>query len=308
MLSFLRNKANSRRRRVGRGPGDEGRGSCTNKANSPTWPRRDAGRRTISWAHCAKQSQFAVDGQARPSPRPEALTLPPPKGDKRVKQSQFGPETGPDKRRQDGQPGARRDKSCDTRRTRQKSGSTDPTCDIGPETRVETQLGDFCRGRQTKPIRPEVSDRASPVGKRSYGYLYIHRPTAKQSQFPAVPGGMGPGGRTPCGVVQTKPIRSGASSWRLDNQEHVCETKPIPADARWDEVTGTSVAGQLCKTNPICPAGPGGTESRGVGREELCETKPIWPGCSRRRSPLQCWRPRYCEIQDLIAVGFRHPC
>jgi hypothetical protein len=43
---------------------------------------------------------------------------------------------------------------CQTRRARQKSASTEPIRDIGPETRVETRLGDFCRGRQTNPIWP----------------------------------------------------------------------------------------------------------------------------------------------------------
>jgi hypothetical protein len=36
-----------------------------------------------------KQSQFASGGPGRPSPRPEALTLPPVTGGKRAKQSQF---------------------------------------------------------------------------------------------------------------------------------------------------------------------------------------------------------------------------
>jgi hypothetical protein len=46
------------------------------------------------------------------------------------------------------------DETYETRRPRQKSSSTEPTCDIGPETRVETRLGDFCRGHQTSPISP----------------------------------------------------------------------------------------------------------------------------------------------------------
>ncbi len=124
------NKANSRRCRVGRGLGDEGRGTCTNKANSQGGR---AGQRGVAWAYCAKQSQFATNRQARLLPRPEALTLPPVRG-----------------------------QAC-----------------------------------QTKPIRPEASDRASPVGKRSCGELYMHRPMAKQSQFPAVPGGARPGRRGP---------------------------------------------------------------------------------------------------------------
>ncbi len=41
---------------------------------------------------------------------------------------------------------------CETRRARQKSGFADLILRIGPETRVEIRLGDFCRGRQTNPI------------------------------------------------------------------------------------------------------------------------------------------------------------
>jgi hypothetical protein len=45
----------------------------------------------VAWARCAKQTQFATDGQGRPSPRPEVLTMPP-VGDKCAKQSQFAPD------------------------------------------------------------------------------------------------------------------------------------------------------------------------------------------------------------------------
>ena len=81
-----------------------------------------------------------------------------PEGDKRAKQSQFGPETGPRESRQGNRPGSRGDESC-----------------------------------QTKPIRPEAANRASPVGKRICGELYMRRPMAKQSQFPALPDGAAPG-------------------------------------------------------------------------------------------------------------------
>jgi hypothetical protein len=47
---------------------------------------------------------------------------------------------------------------CQTRRARQKSSSTEPTRDIGPEMQVETRLGDFCRRRQTKPNLGRMGD------------------------------------------------------------------------------------------------------------------------------------------------------
>jgi len=65
------------------------RGFRQNKANSAGWDA--AGGATsgaVAWAQCAKQTQFAPDGPAGPSPRPEALTMPPARG-KRAKQSQF---------------------------------------------------------------------------------------------------------------------------------------------------------------------------------------------------------------------------
>jgi hypothetical protein len=171
--------------------------SVRNEANSATWPRRDAGQWAVAWAHCAEQSQFVPDGR----------------GDRRVKQSQLDPERGLDGKQQDGQPGARRDKSC-----------------------------------ETKPICPEVSDRASPVGERIYGYLYIHRAAAKQSQFPAVPGGTGPEGHGTRGkcAKQTQCVRPDRAAL------------PRPLDPQASPMP--------CR---------------------LCETKPIWPGCSWRRSRLQ---------------------
>jgi hypothetical protein len=75
-----------------------------------------------------------------------------------------------------------------TRRARQKSGSTEPTCDIGPETRVETQLGDFCRGRQTKPISERQELELNPLQKKIYAVGAGLTGSAKQSQK-AVAGG-----------------------------------------------------------------------------------------------------------------------
>jgi hypothetical protein len=47
-----------------------------------------SGQWQVKEADCAKQTQFAADGQGRPSPRPSALTLPP-VGGNCAEQSQF---------------------------------------------------------------------------------------------------------------------------------------------------------------------------------------------------------------------------
>jgi len=44
----------------------------------------------VAQVYCAKRTQFAADGRGRPSPRPEALTMPPMRN-KCVKQTQFPP-------------------------------------------------------------------------------------------------------------------------------------------------------------------------------------------------------------------------
>jgi hypothetical protein len=91
-------RSQSRRGRVGWGLGSEGRLCKTNPISESgpagagsRWYKRSqfvrrgqrsarAGEVTsggVAWARCAKQTQFATDGQERPSPRPEALTMPP---------------------------------------------------------------------------------------------------------------------------------------------------------------------------------------------------------------------------------------
>jgi hypothetical protein len=59
-------------------------GACTNKPNLPRLTvRNKANFRQAGWLEPierAKQSQFGVAGQGRPSPRPEALTMPPVRG------------------------------------------------------------------------------------------------------------------------------------------------------------------------------------------------------------------------------------
>jgi hypothetical protein len=85
-----------------RGPGKT-KPICTGvaslKLESPPWSlwsipashSRRAARGAVARAKCAKRTQNAADGQGRPSPRPQALTLPPGRGN-RAKQSQFVPE------------------------------------------------------------------------------------------------------------------------------------------------------------------------------------------------------------------------
>jgi hypothetical protein len=91
-------RSQTRRGRMGWGLGSEGRLCKTNPISESgpagagsRWYKRSqfvrrgqrsarAGEVTsggVAWARCAKQTQFATDGQERPSPRPEALTMPP---------------------------------------------------------------------------------------------------------------------------------------------------------------------------------------------------------------------------------------
>jgi len=68
---------------------------------------------------------------------------------------------------------------------------------------------------------------------------------AKQSQFPATPGGTRPGGRGAWGVVQTNPI---------------CPAGPGGTEP------GEPGSWAVVQTKPICPAEPGGTEPGDRGR------------------------------------------
>jgi hypothetical protein len=175
MLSCVRNKANSRRCRWDEALGTGALGVVQTKPIL----KGDGSQQGVAWAHCAKQSQSAPAGQGRPSPRPEALTLPPPRE-----------TSAPNKA------------NLAQRQVRTRAGKA-----IGP-----APAGD--ESCETKPIRPEATGRASPVGKRSCGELYMYRPMAKQSQFPALPAGTRSGEPGPWGVVQTKPISKGDAGQR----------------------------------------------------------------------------------------------
>ena len=113
---------------------------------------------------------------------------------------------------------------CQTRRDRQKSGSAVPILDIRPETRVGTRLGDFCRGRQTKPI-PRL--RIADCGLRiEYGVAAKPRgrPRPSGTNKPnSARGGDGP--------RQTKPIGRGYPS------VPVCHHSNIPIRCRLHKQT-----------------------------------------------------------------------
>ena len=105
--------------------------------------------------------------------------------------------------------------AAQTRRARQKSGFADLILGIGPETRVETRLGDFCRGCQTKPISRRCQ-RAKQSQSASAGYRAKQSQSAsagyraKQSQFTSADrNGPGRQGReqAPIGgsIVRNKP-------------------------------------------------------------------------------------------------------
>jgi hypothetical protein len=88
MLSSVQNKANSWRCRVGRSPGDGGRGSCTNKANSKK--RRGPAHDLLGALRHTKPICHRRAGKTIAKAR--GLDAATPKGDKRAKQSQFAPK------------------------------------------------------------------------------------------------------------------------------------------------------------------------------------------------------------------------
>jgi hypothetical protein len=175
----MRNKANPRRGRQGRNLGDEGRRY--------------------------KQTQFAADGPERPSPRPEALTMPPARGQtcetkpihpatlagarpegrgtrgRRAKRTQFGPAW----------PGRRRAKDAKqtqfvTRRTgagwtdRSKRSQLVPLEGVGRgRPTYEEPRGNRAKQSQFPQDRPEEAPAAGAASAAARG---VNR--AKQTQFP----------------------------------------------------------------------------------------------------------------------------
>jgi hypothetical protein len=158
------------------------------------------------------------------------------------------------------------DPSRQTRRARQKSGSTEPTPDIGPETRVETQLGDFCRGRQTKPI--------PAIGRGCQGRDVPNK--AKLGQAGAS------GGRCTRVLV----ARNKANFSIADCGLRILDCGFREAGGRSSEFARPAVQtnpigrSQSCETKPICSAPPGGA----AGARDLVanvQNKPDSHGSSR---------------------------
>jgi hypothetical protein len=235
---IARNIPNSRRSRVGRGQRDGGCACCTNKPNSrqagrepPESLPRPCGPRPFP-RRWYKQSQSPPHEREQTSDRHSA-------GIKRAKQSQFlagtdvgqglygkgvmtnragqrcrqnkanfrGQGSGARGRGSAGLPVPPMGPAVQTRRARQKSGFSDLILGIGPETRVEIRLGDFCRGRQTKPI-PGRWARMSLGQQRPDGYRAGTK-CAKQSQLHPH-------------VQKRARTRKGETC-----RDRLCETKPI---------------------------------------------------------------------------------
>ncbi len=164
-----------------------------------------------------KQSQLAPDGPGRPSPRPEALTLPPVVLSNRAKQSQFAPRRAILPRRRG-------------------------TCETNPIS------GRCQRAKQSQLLRSARKwARAGSVGR-----LPEEIDCAKRSQFGpargkagALAGEMcktnpiGPGTSRPRAAKCSERSQSGPCRAVLSRRHEMCETKPILR------------RGLLCETEPI---------------------------------------------------------
>jgi hypothetical protein len=191
-----------------------------NKANS----RLRRGARPQGWetrGKCAKRSQF-FDCGFRITDFGLGTDLP---GADCAEQSQF-PAT----------PGAR-PQGWGTR----DKGAKRTQCGAGAEEGARVAARPRrARRRQTKPISGGAERRAKAGRERSYGEWHIRWASAKQSQFPAVPGGQGHEG-----------------TW---DDGRSCETKPIPGYAGRDGAGGTRV---LYKQTQFLPLYRSARRSRG---------------------------------------------
>jgi hypothetical protein len=147
---------------------------CGLGTNRPLWARagRFCGTKPIcpatprgTRAKCAKRTQFGPGGQegTRVAGRARRGTTAPNKAN--------CPQRGTEAVScRSGTRGARG--VVQTRCARQKPGSADPSLDIRPETWIEIRLGDFCRGRQTNPIRRAFraqQSQSAPAGENRWG-------------------------------------------------------------------------------------------------------------------------------------------
>jgi hypothetical protein len=106
-------------------------------------------------------------------------------------------------------------------RNHELSCKTNPICDplTGKGTGGPGRKCCSARGqtRQTNPIRRRRKGGTSAVWKRGYNELYLSLGSAKQSQFPAVPGGARPEERGP--RVLYKQTQSGGGAYRAKRSQ-----------------------------------------------------------------------------------------
>jgi hypothetical protein len=283
-----------------------------NKANSRGWdaPGGTTGG-AVAQAYCAKQTQFAADGQGRPLPRPEALTMPP-TGDKRAttprcpvsfrQQSQF-PAT----------PGGARPKG------RGAMGRTRKTKPIPGEGWWDEAQGDVRHGRvRTNPICPSQMGRDVCGGLREPPLFQYSRIPPFQSDAylqnkaklgrTGVSGGQD-GGDERRANAPNKPnfghgkekgkCFSGKELQPIGPAKSTGKTKPIPGRAG----SGQGPAQSIVQNEPnssIADCGSGTDLRRDalcwpLGRRPVVQTNPIGRSQSCKTNPItRSGAPRRC--------------
>jgi hypothetical protein len=244
---------------------------CTNKANLPTGTERDAGRRSHQrgrwsglsrqtnpicptptgkdagrqgwkgchwWDRVVQANPICHRGQGRPSPRPEALTMPRIRGHVR--------QTKPICRRRE-EWGEARQRRPGRRR--------------------------WVRACETKPISPERSEGASTAREESYDELDLPRASEKQSQFADTDSRWTRAGEVTSGALarahcakqtQSAPDRQ----WRPlprpqvlpalgTNVQNEANLPRTDSGARCQGRERCRHWGQTCKTKPISPRATG---------------------------------------------------
>ncbi len=119
----------------------------------------------------------------------------------------------------------RRDRSCQTRRPRQKSPSGVPTRVSGPISQIDSVEPDFCRARQTKPIAPERLRRQVPFGKAVMTKFIGKWPRQNKANFTPMPirRSAFPGaGRAKQSQLPTRPITPNEPNW----PEQIMQNEP----------------------------------------------------------------------------------
>jgi len=154
---------------------------------------------------------------------------------------------------------------------------------------------------KTKPIRPEAQEKASAVWKKSYDEFDRQRTSAKQSQFPAMPGGARPGGRgamVDCAKrSQLAPgVRKWARAGRLGAPAGVdcAKRSQFPRGQGWPRAVmaaGTAGVTHHAKQSQFPPAGATGR----IWSRQLRAKRSNLPPTGLRGSPnamKRVWEPR----------------